>query len=477
MIEFRWDALAPFASTPEAQEAFGRAELGFAEHLDGEFAALVCDGRRVVAARSALSGPALWYVVTRGGIVFSERPDPLLALTDRTVEPDTIREFLRGQLTHPERTFWRGLRRLPPGHVLCATTAGITVRRWFERPAGEDSRPSELRARLEQAVAERLDRERPTMVHLSGGIDSSAVAALAARSGRPVVLAAGRYPGLACDEGRFIDAARASIAAPYREWNGAATRAAFDPPLAHPWVELQAGDAAAEIGLAHSIGARTILTGHGGDELFFERGTFRDLARHGRLLRLLSETRLAPRYSTRGTRFWLGDALRGVRAPRAESHTQAATWAWLTGAHAAWMRDLSDDAMARAGLAYRRPLLDGRLARFVLALPWRDRLPSGRMKALLRDAVADLLPAAIVERTCVTTFESAILHHARAARDAAVEWLERGRWRSEPYVARAEARALLLRADRDDIAAAQTLHTVLSVERWLRAVEDATALG
>lgn len=475
-IEFRWSGLEPYASSPAAAEALARADLGFAEHLEGEFAALVCDGRRVIAARSALAGPALWYVVRPGRIALSVEPEPLLKFTERTVEPDTIRDFLRGELSDPERTFWRGLRRLPPGHVLCATPSSISVVRWFRLPAGE-SRAADLRTQLETAVRARLDPEAPTMVHLSGGIDSSAIAALAARTQRPVVLAAGRYPGLDCDEGRFIEAARRTLAAPYREWNGSTLREPPAPSLAHPWIELQAGDAEAEVELARSIGARWILTGHGGDELLFERGVFRDLARRGNLPRLLREARLAPRYSTRTARFWLGDAVRGLRRPDAASHTQDATWNWLRSPHAAWMRDLQDHALARAGLAYRRPFLDGRLAQFVLALPWRDRLPSGRMKAILRDAVADLLPAEIVERTEVTTFESAILHHARAARKSAVHVLEEGRWRSEPYFSRAEARGLVARLDDGDAGAAQTLHAVTSVERWLRAVEDPSALG
>ena len=475
-LEFRWSALEPYASSLAAREALARADLDFAAHLDGEFAAIVCDGRRVVAARSALAGPALWYVVRPGGIALCAEPEPLLEFTERTVEPDTIREFLRGELSHPERTFWRGLRRLPPGHVLCATASSVSVHRWFRLPAGE-SRVEELRARLEAAIRARLDSEHPTMVHVSGGIDSSAIAALAVRLQRPVVLAAGRYAGLDCDEGRFIEAARRTLPAPYREWNGSATREPPMPPLAHPWVELQAGDADAEVELARSIGARWILTGHGGDELLFERGVFRDLARRGNLTRLVREARLAPRYSTRTARFWLGDAVRGLRRPDAASHTQGATWNWLTAPHAAWMRDLQDHALARAGLAYRRPFLDGALAQFVLALPWRNRLPTGRMKALLRDAVADLLPAEIVERTEVTTFESAILHHARAARAMAVRVLEEGRWRSEPYFSRAEARGLVAKLDGGDAGAAQTLHNVVSVERWLRAVEDPSALG
>jgi asparagine synthase (glutamine-hydrolysing) len=473
MIEFRWSALEPYASSDEAREAAARGEF---EHLEGEFAAIVCDGKRVLAARSALAGPALWYVVSKDRIALSEQPEPLLKYTERTVEPDSIRDFLTGGLSDPERTFWRGLRRLPPGHVLSATSSSISVRRWFRLPDGETN-PAGLRAHLEAAIRARLDPERPTMVHLSGGIDSSALAALAVRMQRPVVLATGRYPGLDCDEGRFIEAARRTLAAPFREWNGSATREPPAPPLAHPWTELQAGDAEAEVALAQSIGARWILTGHGGDELLFERGVFRDLARRGQVARLMREARLAPRYSTRGARFWLRDAVRGLRRPDAASHTQDATWNWLTSPHAAWMRDLQDHALARAGLAYRRPFLDGALARFVLALPWRDRLPSGRMKALLRDAVADLLPAEIIERTEVTTFESAILHHARAARATAVRVLEEGRWRSEPYFSRAEARGLVAKLDGGDPGAAQTLHTVVSVERWLRTIEDPSALG
>ena len=80
------------------------------------------------------------------------------------------------------------MQRIPYGHVATITEDDVTLRRWF-RPSFSDSRVNSvarMREAVQVAVADSLP-DSPIAVAMSGGLDSTTVAALAAKSGRPVV--------------------------------------------------------------------------------------------------------------------------------------------------------------------------------------------------------------------------------------------------------------------------------------------------
>src|SRR5262249_50868709 len=135
---------------------------------------------------------------------------------------------------------------------------------------------AEVRRLLEHAVEARLEPGATTLMHLSGGLDSSSMVAVAgalqgraARSTRPEVrLFSAVYPGLDCDESGFIDAVAAVVPFPGERCDGTRFDAALPtPPPSHPFADMvPLGDLAA----AARAGARVVLSGMGGDELFFE---------------------------------------------------------------------------------------------------------------------------------------------------------------------------------------------------------------
>ncbi|MGH7607617.1 MAG: asparagine synthase (glutamine-hydrolyzing), partial [Gemmatimonadales bacterium] len=168
--------------------------------LRGMFAFALWDvaRARLMLARDRLGIKPLVWAHTRDGLAFASEFKALLAggLIEPALAPGAVEDlFTWGWVVTP-RSSCAGVLRLPAGHVLLYENGREELRRWWAPPfVDERDRPrlSEgewaegLLARLEEAVRIHLRSDVPVGAWLSGGIDSSGVAALAARTlGRTV---------------------------------------------------------------------------------------------------------------------------------------------------------------------------------------------------------------------------------------------------------------------------------------------------
>ncbi|HEX2051105.1 MAG TPA: asparagine synthase (glutamine-hydrolyzing) [Actinomycetota bacterium] len=165
------------------------------EHLRGMFAFALWDERRrrLLLARDRMGEKPLYVHRTPGRVTFASELKALLASGDVRVEldPGAVDLFFHYQFVPEPGTPLRGVAKLPAGHVMTIDVDPWRVEQrcyWrMEDAPPLDGDPAEVvRAELE-TVAELTTRsDVPTAVALSGGLDSSAVAALAARgSTRP----------------------------------------------------------------------------------------------------------------------------------------------------------------------------------------------------------------------------------------------------------------------------------------------------
>jgi asparagine synthase (glutamine-hydrolysing) len=161
--------------------------------LEGMFALAVWDRRlgRLVLARDRFGEKPLFYAERGGELAFASELDVLeavtggLALDEAAVDEYFVLGYLPG-----ERTVARGVRQLPPAHVLqWSRGAPAALRRYWRMPvrARSDVRPvaeveAEAEALVRRAVASRLIADVPVGVFLSGGVDSTLVAAIAAEA-------------------------------------------------------------------------------------------------------------------------------------------------------------------------------------------------------------------------------------------------------------------------------------------------------
>lgn len=525
------------ADTARIADAYARWGVDAPAHLDGHFAFVLWDAarERLFAARDAFGQRPLFWARVGPRVLFASELESLAAGgVPLDVDDTLVLEHLLADYRAIEQTFFTHVRRVPPGHRAVFERGVVRVERWFHPPELQHGRSrrqllDEVRARFVGAVEHAIDADTPVLAELSGGLDSSSIVCAAAhlyqgtgdRARRgdlyqgtgPLTTVSAVYPGLPCDEGPFIDAVARHTGLPSERFDGTSSSLAdhVPPTLLHPGTPPTSG-LAGERAIIARTGARVSLSGSGGDQLFFERGVFRDLAAAHAWRRLVHEARLAPRYSTRSTEEllrdaahavlppwlfavrrrlvapprrelprWLGDALvprararlTEARPPidRAPSYTHAFAWRWLTSAPTSWHVEVQELKAARLGVTMRFPFLDAALARTVLSVPWEERLPQGRMKALLRDALGPLLPPMIRERTHVTTFESAVERHVTQHRAGLREIVEDGAWRAERWVRRAEVARALATMEVEGWSTQSFVWSAVMLELWTRRVE------
>src|SRR5262245_60849508 len=166
--------------------------LDFVDELEGMFGLALWDSsaQRLVLARDRMGEKPLYYASTPAGLLFASEPKAILAsgLVDREADPVAIAGFLRtGYVAAPSSPF-AGISALVPGTRLVVEGEGARIVPFWELapflaapPLALDleSAARELRRHLQHAVEAALVSDVPVGVFLSGGLDSTAVAAIA----------------------------------------------------------------------------------------------------------------------------------------------------------------------------------------------------------------------------------------------------------------------------------------------------------
>jgi asparagine synthase (glutamine-hydrolysing) len=426
----------------------------FAERLRGMFAIAIWDARRrrVVLARDRFGIKPLYYRATPDALEFASE---LRALPRGEVDLDALEAFLAFNSIPAPLTIFREIRKLSPGHLLVWEEAGDVRTERFARPApvavAEQRRDDEaelieeLRARIRDSVRAHLVSDVPVGVLLSGGIDSSLLAALAAEEGSEPL----RTFSIGFEERSFDELADSRLVAErygtrHRELVVRPDAALLLPALADAFDEPFADSSALPTYLVSRLASEDVkvaLSGEGGDELFGGYYTYvADLlaARAGGLARLarplverLPSSDARASFDYRAKRF-----VRAAHLPSLERHHgwkeifSADARAELTTSRSAFdpvdlLRDryaetvgadelarlqdvdlglyLVDDLLVktdRASMAHsleaRVPYLDTVVTNLALALPTKHKVRGLRKKILLRRAAEPLLPRRIV---------------------------------------------------------------------------------
>jgi asparagine synthase (glutamine-hydrolysing) len=160
------------------------------ERLRGMFAFALWDARRrrLFAARDRLGIKPFYYTYTATSFLFGSEIKSLLAHPDLRAELDrsVLPEYLAFGYLSDTGTMFQEVRKLAPGHTLTIDETGqLNVRPYWDVPLNESEEPraegyyvETYRGLLEEAVTSHLMSDVPLGVFLSGGLDSSAVAAL-----------------------------------------------------------------------------------------------------------------------------------------------------------------------------------------------------------------------------------------------------------------------------------------------------------
>ena len=191
---------------------------GFMHELDGMFAFAIVDLRRerVALVRDRWGKKPLLYTQFDGTLSFASEMRALLADPALRAEPDSdaVDAYLTLGYVPTPMTAVAGVHQLPPGSILEADFDGriLGIRRWWSPlPLIDESLTLEQAVKrteslLLAAVSKRLASDRPLGVFLSGGVDSSLVAAAAVRvSSEPVHTFSIGFDNPAYDETRYAE--------------------------------------------------------------------------------------------------------------------------------------------------------------------------------------------------------------------------------------------------------------------------------
>ncbi len=171
--------------------AYDRWGVDFLDHLRGMFAFALWDERRqrLVAARDRFGIKPFYYTLVDEVLYFgSEAKALLLFLPKITTDSDALAEYLTFQYTIGEKTLFRDVHQLLPAHVLLVENKQIVVRRYWDVHYEVDwdhSPPyfeNQLRELLADSMSVHLRSDVPIGAYISGGIDSSLMAILAAKA-------------------------------------------------------------------------------------------------------------------------------------------------------------------------------------------------------------------------------------------------------------------------------------------------------
>jgi asparagine synthase (glutamine-hydrolysing) len=164
---------------------------GFLHRLNGQFAIALWDDRcqTLLLARDRVGIAPLFHAQRGGELLFGSEVKAILAATGESPRLDlrALDQIFTFWAPVAPRTLFDGVQELPPGHWLRICDGKVESRCWwdFEFPedGGFDARPEneladELRARLDAACRLRLRADVPVAAYLSGGLDSSIIAAI-----------------------------------------------------------------------------------------------------------------------------------------------------------------------------------------------------------------------------------------------------------------------------------------------------------
>ncbi len=435
------------------------------ERLQGMFAFALWDrGRsRLLLARDRLGIKPLYYAMTDRQLLFASEIKAILAVGRLRPEFNeaVLPEFLANRFVSGPETFFCGVRKLEPGRTLTWSPGeGIGERRYWRLPlepdgraAGLAERAREVRAHLGAAVRSHLMSDVPLGLFLSGGIDSSALAALMAPMVRePIRTFSVGFTEADANELEYARLVANAVGAHHRDII-VSPREFFEALPRLVWHEDEpiAFSSSVPLYFVSRLAqqhVKVVLTGEGADELFLGYNRYRVTALNQRLGDVYNALTPQPvrRLTAELARGLPGPLRRyaersflalppGPRGLFFENFAVFPTWMqrdlWADGARFAgtdpyaealrlygegpggrlermgradmqtYLVELlmkQDQMSMAASVESRVPFLDHEFVEHVSAMPGHFKVRGWRTKAALREAVRELVPRAILTR-------------------------------------------------------------------------------
>lgn len=385
----------------------------FLDRLRGMFALALWDERmgRLLLARDRLGEKPLYLRESPDGLLFASEAKALIAAgVDVELEPRSVNAYFHLEYVTEPDSILRGVQKIPAGHLITVNTKDWAI---HDRPYWLLNAAEARADRPDHVIADLLRELSPLVAHadqpigvaLSGGIDSSIVAALAARDAdiRPKAFSVGYTGHRGIDERELARSFANELDMEFHEIElGPASVVRLFPQVVAAWDDPIADMAGicyfAVMRSAREAGVRVMLQGQGADELFWGYPWVREAMRRADRGSAPIFYELDPDFREArddGPRYY-GEAMRGLTPPlfppTPPDQLIMSTYLRENGI-------AQGDRLSMANsVELRLPFVDHHLVDAVIGL--RKAAPDHHEppKHRLREAVRFLLPTAIIDR-------------------------------------------------------------------------------
>ncbi len=263
--------------------------------LNGQFAFAIWNSRRreLFLARDRVGIRPLHYTMHDGKLIFGSEVKSIFSVpgVPRRISPEALDQVFTFWTPLPGQTIFEGISELPPGHYLVATQGRVRVERYWDIPIcrrdgyideSADALAEAIRALLLDAIRLRLRADVPVGCYLSGGLDSSGIAALTARHFNADLRTFGiRFDQEAFDEGTHQQRMAMYLGTRHCEVQAsdAEIGSQFAEMLWHAEKPLLRTGPVPLFMLSRAVqddGLKVVLTGEGADEVFGGYNIFKE---------------------------------------------------------------------------------------------------------------------------------------------------------------------------------------------------------
>jgi asparagine synthase (glutamine-hydrolysing) len=410
----------PFRGNSDSEvilAAYERWGVGCLDRLLGMFAFALWDPRerKLFAARDRFGVKPFRYHLRADGTLFfaSEIAALHAGGVPREADPVTWATYLaHGVSDHTNRTFWRGIESLPPGHALIWENNALRAWCWYDLaervgPAIDAAPERQVREQylslLDESVMLRFRADVPVGINISGGLDSSTLLALVQRlqGGESDVTAFtfatgdARYDELPWVRQMLERTRHPSVVAELAAEDVPGAAESLQAHLLEPFGGIPTLAYARLFERARSEGVVVLLDGQGMDEQWAGYDYYERAAQSSAtLIQGSRDAALRPDC--------LAPAFRALAEPFAMPHPFSDAVQNLQYRDARFTKipkalRFNDGISMRASTELREPFMDHRLFELALRQPGERKIFGGRRKVLLRDVMAQLLGDTVVE--------------------------------------------------------------------------------
>lgn len=445
------------------------------DKLEGDFSFAIIDKTRdlIFAARDIVGAKPFFYSSSPDRFIFGSEPKQILGLPfGVTPQADQLEvaRYLEDILIAGESTVWKSIKRLKPGHFLIATSNDVKQTPYWRPELLSSSHCTcydkfidTLRKKFIGSVSHRLNTDETVAIHVSGGYDSSSIALIAEEvtnlSSTSLIALSITHEEKEVDESEYIELIQKKLSYPMHLYQAPKLDSSVnlfeqawnqDSPAIN--IETQRDEKGIKI--MKKAKAKILLSGFGGDDVFWEPDYGKDLINIKDISKFI--TRLFECYQ-QTPYLCFKIKLREILAKKIpialelysqlkrgkinisnksiiskdlqkliastnldhniseslhfDSYSQKQIYEWMTCSRLQWSIEHQEAFYAHHGIEVRYPYLDKNLMENILSIPLSIRLKNkNRMKPLLQDIMGNRLPKQILSRNNKASFDQYYLN-------------------------------------------------------------------